>query len=612
MFGLEILDVVIGLTFVYLLLSLLASALNEYISALLNLRGKELARGLGRLLDDLDEKGSVKHALDGVGQKITTRTALLTEQFYNHRLIRPYATRRGWFGRLLLWIRGQKEEPRLPSYIPARTFALALLDLLGVDGKDADLARLFTPPAGKTLDEAIRDAEDAARDAAEHAEALAAAANKPDTDAARTALQRAQGETAAAMTASRVAGEKAAQARNLATQLGTPDAAQAAVEAERRAAAAAELAAKAGTPDYARQRAAEARLTANRARLAQVLAIIKQESSLDLTEHLRTLGGLPQAGQALAGTLQVQVAGLLAGAQTQLQKLHDGVEVWFNNSMDRVSGAYKRNVQGWLFAIGLGIALWMNADTIQMWRQLATNDKLRDAMAERAGRMLPDLQPRVDSLRTQPLATAQAGDSVGAPGAAQPATGTPTPNPATGTETPAPNPAAGTLATITNARRDSTTTDSSRVSVADTLRRDSIAWARFERTKGYLDSLELKLGWTPQEAVRARLLRVDSTKEAGVVYPRATRNPARRLLTWAEQGLAPPKHHADLFPFDTGPSWVKLVGLLLTALAISLGAPFWFDLLNKVISVRAAGRAPDEKPKSPQGPPKRIAEETPL
>jgi hypothetical protein len=36
----------------------------------------------------------------------------------------------------------------------------------------------------------------------------------------------------------------------------------------------------------------------------------------------------------------------------------------------------------------------------------------------------------------------------------------------------------------------------------------------------------------------------------------------------------------------------KIVGLLLTAIAVSLGAPFWFDLLNKLVSLRAAGKPP--------------------
>ncbi len=40
-------------------------------------------------------------------------------------------------------------------------------------------------------------------------------------------------------------------------------------------------------------------------------------------------------------------------------------------------------------------------------------------------------------------------------------------------------------------------------------------------------------------------------------------------------------------------AWLrKLAGLLITVLAVMLGAPFWFDLLSKVASLRAAGPRP--------------------
>lgn len=38
----------------------------------------------------------------------------------------------------------------------------------------------------------------------------------------------------------------------------------------------------------------------------------------------------------------------------------------------------------------------------------------------------------------------------------------------------------------------------------------------------------------------------------------------------------------------------KLLGWLVTALAISLGAPFWFDILKKVVNLRSSGTKPDE------------------
>jgi hypothetical protein len=44
---------------------------------------------------------------------------------------------------------------------------------------------------------------------------------------------------------------------------------------------------------------------------------------------------------------------------------------------------------------------------------------------------------------------------------------------------------------------------------------------------------------------------------------------------------------------------VAVLGWLLTALAASLGAPFWFDLLNKVANLRSAGPNPDEKKSTP-------------
>src|SRR5215212_1625019 len=97
MFGLEILDVVLGLAFVYLLLSLVCSAINEYVAALLNLRGRALIQGIEQLLED-------------------TKDPDLKLDVLNHRLIRSMYNR-SVFGR-----------EREPSYIPARTFAMALID----------------------------------------------------------------------------------------------------------------------------------------------------------------------------------------------------------------------------------------------------------------------------------------------------------------------------------------------------------------------------------------------------------------------------------------------------------------------------------------------------
>jgi len=61
--------------------------------------------------------------------------------------------------------------------------------------------------------------------------------------------------------------------------------------------------------------------------------------------------------------------------------------------------------------------------------------------------------------------------------------------------------------------------------------------------------------------------------------------------------------------------WLEVIaGLLITALATTLGAPFWFDLLNKVMVVRSTvkphEKSPEEASEDKQ-PKKAAAGETP-
>ena len=49
-----------------------------------------------------------------------------------------------------------------------------------------------------------------------------------------------------------------------------------------------------------------------------------------------------------------------------------------------------------------------------------------------------------------------------------------------------------------------------------------------------------------------------------------------------------------LLPTDLSGWALKVLGLLITIVAVSLGAPFWFDLLKTLINVRMAGEKPDD------------------
>jgi hypothetical protein len=62
-------------------------------------------------------------------------------------------------------------------------------------------------------------------------------------------------------------------------------------------------------------------------------------------------------------------------------------------------------------------------------------------------------------------------------------------------------------------------------------------------------------------------------------------------LGWAS-GPADPRH----LPTTLGGWFLKLLGLLLTVIALSLGSEFWFQLLNKLINLRSTGPPPSANP----------------
>ena len=122
MLGSVILDVAIGLVVVYLLLSLVCSAIREGIEAILKARATHLERGLRELLNDQGGTG-------------------ITSAVYAHPLIcglfqgayDPRKIKNGWMPR----------GSRLPSYIPSANFATALLDIV-TRGADVDAASAAT------------------------------------------------------------------------------------------------------------------------------------------------------------------------------------------------------------------------------------------------------------------------------------------------------------------------------------------------------------------------------------------------------------------------------------------------------------------------------------
>lgn len=60
-------------------------------------------------------------------------------------------------------------------------------------------------------------------------------------------------------------------------------------------------------------------------------------------------------------------------------------------------------------------------------------------------------------------------------------------------------------------------------------------------------------------------------------------------LGWSKNDLRDPKTHKYSFGLIIS----KLTGLFATVLAVMMGAPFWFDVLNKISNMRSAGKKPE-------------------
>ncbi|MBV4360528.1 hypothetical protein [Pinibacter aurantiacus] len=92
------------------------------------------------------------------------------------------------------------------------------------------------------------------------------------------------------------------------------------------------------------------------------------------------------------GNVYVQRAFLTAldSAQGDLNLLQQNLEDWFNSSMDRISGWYKRSTQYIIFFIGLVLAVGLNINTLSVADYLFHNDDERKIIVTQAEAVVKD------------------------------------------------------------------------------------------------------------------------------------------------------------------------------------------------------------------------------
>ena len=71
-------------------------------------------------------------------------------------------------------------------------------------------------------------------------------------------------------------------------------------------------------------------------------------------------------------------------AQGNFDRARSEIEAWYDSSMDRVAGWYKRSTQWLIFGIGLVVAVGLNINTLAIAEYLYRNDAARAAIVARA------------------------------------------------------------------------------------------------------------------------------------------------------------------------------------------------------------------------------------
>jgi hypothetical protein len=205
---------------------------------------------------------------------------------------------------------------------------------------------------------------------------------------------------------------------------------------------------------------------------------LKEDSQI-YKQIQETLDSMPESLKRSLYVLAQRAEKSRGDTQEQLERFQKEIEIWFDQSMQRASGVYKRNAKGIAILLGTAIAVAANADSINIVNRLSKDSMLRSTV----------------NLYAQQLVEKNA------------------------------NAKLDNLASLTKVQQD------------------------VDRA---LDNVALPFGWSEQN-------RLERDRQGNLLWPAFM---------------------------------VKLFGWILSGVAISMGAAFWFEALNKIINIRNAGKKP--------------------
>jgi len=518
-----IFDITLGVIFLFLILSLLASELQELLSTLLQWRAEHLKKSIEILLTgSAEEVSAYQPFIDNLYTSPLMRSLNQEAKGTLPRLFRRVSRNIGALYRSVTGARNVfGNQFSGPSYIPSKTFADALLQQLDVESLTQKISDYTMRRLGEEKLSLVEDILKSLRNSVGDDSLLEAEFEglrqrlrniRDDFRSNRISLSRSM-DLATEQIRLFIDSTEAYLKNNHHCQdiiLGRLPYLKQAVQMKKLEPTIGEV---------------MALILGNRGDLPAELedAVIQVRSRVSqLPPHLR------QNLSILANQAQMQSDGLQDG----LRKLEQEVENWFNRSMDRASGVYKRNAKGVAIILGILLAAATNADTFLVVDRLSRDSAIRAAVSESANQFLSQ----------SPQAPTRFREAF--PPLGQPPRDPNFPNsPNFGT----PNFGTPSFGTLAPDALPPDTVPISPTAEAPNLQQE-LAEIR-DAVDTVLDDIPLPIGWNP----RNRLQQFPPGTSLFISIP-------KRMLGW-----------------------------LITGIAISMGSSFWFDLLSKVVRVRNAG-----------------------
>ena len=375
-----IVEVAIGLIFMWITLSLATIQIQEWILTVLNKRAKDMEASLHEMLANPNIKS----------------------QFYDHPVIRGLSAKKrkspstvpAWFYRYPI-VRGfTREKRKLPSYIPAQTFALALFDLTMTAGTESsliqqgvlkirdDFQKTIDESKGKPRNRAVIDSLNILSDLARSAAATEAGTSI--TNYSKEVLVREVNRLSKRYQDSTDNnGNKDEQL----VQIG---------KALERALLEASLIAK-GELERVKRAADTTRTPADGETEVQGSPASRSEADVvlgKLTQGVAALSVIsPELNQTLSA-LFFNVEEYASEKEKQIARARGNLEGWFNSAMDRVSGVFKRYTQAMAIILGIVLSLFLNVDSISIAQYLWREPAVRQVLVTQASNYKPtDSQP---------------------------------------------------------------------------------------------------------------------------------------------------------------------------------------------------------------------------